>query len=169
MARRRTSATLPPVGGEGRATRRSCGARGGGTTLAPSLRDGAADAGSEQAAPPPPTPPRHSLRSRGEGSAGAVLTLLIVFLQDQIPSSVDPRAPTERNDGRRIELLDDRRARDRRADVERIALVEHRLACARAVEMDRAPALRRGRARCGGGRLVARLILRHGDAQAQPV
>src|SRR5215470_11819366 len=59
--------TLPPVGGEGRATQRSCGARGGGATLthAPVMRRKRL-LGTSGAPTPDPSPPLASLARGGE-------------------------------------------------------------------------------------------------------
>src|SRR5690242_6956644 len=67
--------------------------------------------------------PRHSLRSRGEGSASAVPSLRIsrlILLQNQISPLIDLRAPTRRDHRGGVELLDDGGTLDHRADIERI-------------------------------------------------
>src|SRR5258707_811519 len=63
-------------------------------------------------------------------------SLAPAFSQNQIAPWIDLRAPSGRDHGGGVELLDDGGAVDRRADVQPIALVQHGLARARAVEMD---------------------------------
>src|SRR5690349_18907451 len=69
-------------GGEGRPPSRSDGGRGGGTTVALS-----------KWRPPPPAPPRHSLRSRGEGRRSYAAACSTPRLRDAIVSSTVCTSP----------------------------------------------------------------------------
>src|SRR5689334_23498584 len=63
--------TLPPVGGEGRPPSRKRRRTGWGDYACSVVVLGEKFFAPSKRRPPPPTPPRHSLRSRGEGSRRA--------------------------------------------------------------------------------------------------